>query len=876
MIRSAASLILVALVVGRNRTTILIRGTDDGTYFDTYSSRVITVHGPSRFTPSTPAGRSPRQIIRHETVPPAHPPTPSRRKYIAMEGQQQEEDAGTPLPEESSIAAADDSTSNAAATAAPAERKNSDLLSFSSPPASAEFSAPPPPPASSERTASEPGANPVDLFDEAVVPDTSGGAAAVAPPPSADSSPGDLLLSTKTEAAPAAASEQTDTSDLLGSLSITTTTMASAAVSDDAQQQQQQKKNAAASEGGAADPFASFDQVAPPASADGGSIHANGVAENGGAAVLNGEKKDKPTEQEPASSTAGADGDGAGLASTASAPPQQQQTQQQERIEFLEMELAKAKEQLNTQQQEGERRDKEMSELVMALQTKMQQQMGEKAEAENKARLAEAKIQDLEKTIQDQSKQIETGDDIQKVLQEHMTAKAEAEDKARQLGGKNQELEAKVTELAEEIVRLQLEVVTAREAKTSMQDEMRKIREQDDERERKQIALTSRLNAAKKKEGEQANLVERYEDEIRALEQDLEAAKKELSEVTESRSVLEKEIEQLRTSSGERIRHAERALADEQALNEERKKKMKAFVETRAEELRQTKEDNDLLQKELNQTNQSLMDLNNRWKQLHAQWVQAQTRNRELQRDLNRIKKDSENLHKVGGTLETKLARSATETEEHKNKRLAAKHELMTVLRTLEAEREINAKLRDSLKFTFTPKALSQQQLLHEGLEDFEAQLQKLSQRLGKPLPPASHNLAPVNDLSEHTDHSNNDGEHGDDAAMVPSRSNTEIQTLIAKLEYETQRVSQCIMALSGNIERMHMVLNASGERSCYTVLGELLTTGSLSSSPAAIAAAGGDRRSSEETRSITGTGPPARLAAIRSHRYGQVPSGAP
>jgi hypothetical protein len=122
-----------------------------------------------------------------------------------------------------------------------------------------------------------------------------------------------------------------------------------------------------------------------------------------------------------------------------------------------------------------------------------------------------------------------------------------------------------------------------------------------------------------------------------------------------------------------------------------------------------------------------------------------------------------------------KLSRSANETEEHKNKRLAAKHELMTVLRTLEVERDVSNKLRDSIKFTFTPKALSQQQLLKESLEEFEAQLLKLSQRLGKPLPPPANvnGDASMNDLSERLPHGcrrlDDGAGTGEDMNVVPS-----------------------------------------------------------------------------------------------------------
>jgi hypothetical protein len=94
-------------------------------------------------------------------------------------------------------------------------------------------------------------------------------------------------------------------------------------------------------------------------------------------------------------------------------------------------------------------------------------------------------------------------------------------------------------------------------------------------------------------------------------------------------------------------------------------------------------------------------------------------------------------MSRMGDQMNVKLSQRAQETETHKNKRLTVKQELMTVLETLEAEREVTSKLQDSIKFPFTPKALSQQQILKENLRDFEHELVRLSQRLGKPLPPS-------------------------------------------------------------------------------------------------------------------------------------------
>jgi chromosome segregation ATPase len=518
-----------------------------------------------------------------------------------------------------------------------------------------------------------------------------------------------------------------------------------------------------------------------------------------------------------------------------------------------------------TKAAQHERREEETALLIVEIQSSLQQQMSAKAEAENMSRLLESKMKNLQEVNNKQAQELANLADLQSVLQDHMEAKAEAEQKSRSFVERVSDLEATIQTQSSRIESLERELIETREDKALQQDELEKIRAERDEQQRKEQALTFRLNAAKTQQAEQSNLVERFEDEIRALEQDLEAANKELTEVSQAKVVLENELEVVKKTSDNRVRQAEAALLDERSLNEERKRKMKAFVENKSEELRQAKADNDSLHTELTQTNKSLIDLNNRWKQLHAQWVQSQTRNRELQRDLNRIKKDSENLHKVGDTLEMKLSRSATETEEHKNKRLAAKHELMTVLRTLEAERELTAKLRDSLKFTFTPKALSQQQLLHEGLQDFETQLQKLATRLGRTLPPMpDSDQSASSDTGDHTglvsdavDLVVNGG--GDDAGRL-SRTDAEIQRLIAKLEYETQRVSQGIMALSGSIDRMHLILDASGDRTCYTVLSELLTTGAVRTTAAAAA-------SPEETR---------RLGSIRSsHQYGHIPNAA-
>ena len=472
--------------------------------------------------------------------------------------------------------------------------------------------------------------------------------------------------------------------------------------------------------------------------------------------------------------------------------------------------------------------------ILMELQEKLQSEMALKAEAENKLRLAQKQVADLQSHGQEQTAEFEKYRGLQETLQEVMNEKEEVETNLASALERIATLEEENSSQLEQIKVLENTVSSNKATLDDQEQELQRIREQRDEQERKEMSLTNRLNAAKKKEAGKTNEAEKYEEELKVVTKELDEAKEQIEELSNTKQTLEKELEGTIVSSRHRQVQTESALAEERKLNEERKQKMKIFIEKKSEELRQAKADNESLQVELNQTSKSLSDLNIRWKQLHAQWVQSQTRNRELQREFHRIKKDSENLHKFGDTLEMKLSKSATETEEHKNKRMAAKNELMEVLRTLETEREVSARLRDSIKFTFTPKALSQQQLLNESLADFETQLVKLSLRLRKPLPPGPDETEGSN---SNDDTNNDDGwieSMDDDDGNADSngangsgfnRSDRETHRLIEKLNRETQQVSKCIMTIVGGIERMNLMLENSADRSCYSVLSDFLAT---------------------------------------------------
>jgi chromosome segregation ATPase len=155
----------------------------------------------------------------------------------------------------------------------------------------------------------------------------------------------------------------------------------------------------------------------------------------------------------------------------------------------------------------------------------------------------------------------------------------------------------------------------------SLLKELDKLREDRDDHERKQIVLSNRLNAAKKQEAAKANLAESLEDSVKVLKYDLEKTQVALKEVAATK---EKLTEELKTSSEDyenRIKRLDILLGEERRHNEDRKKKMKAFVENKQEEVREAKSQNDELNMKLSQTNRSLREHHARWKQLHEQWV---------------------------------------------------------------------------------------------------------------------------------------------------------------------------------------------------------------------------------------------------------------
>ena len=416
--------------------------------------------------------------------------------------------------------------------------------------------------------------------------------------------------------------------------------------------------------------------------------------------------------------------------------------------------------------------------------------------------------------------------EVQARLETEMNRRAESDSKARKLLDTMKTYEARLEsyeKMEDDLEIAQANLVTAVSEKSKLELEIAKLREVKDESERKEAVLSNRLNEAKKKEANKSNTAGRLELDNEELRANLESTKTELETITKAKTKLEGTMEKLKTKAVERVKQAETALKEERELNEERKKKMKVFVETKAEELREAKESAGDMQKELQETRASLTSSREREESIQKELESARIKYREVQRDMERMKRNAEALHNMGNNLEQELEKSANETEEHKKKRISAKHELMTMMRTLEVERGVSEKLREAMKFTFAPKAQSQQQLLSECLRDFEQELDRLSLKLGKSLMPQSQTTSSEpSKIEEPNERSDSNGSAKKGRRGRASKADVDTERLVSNLEQETQHVSKGIMALVNSIERMRMLLDEDNSFNCMAFLSQL------------------------------------------------------
>jgi hypothetical protein len=109
--------------------------------------------------------------------------------------------------------------------------------------------------------------------------------------------------------------------------------------------------------------------------------------------------------------------------------------------------------------------------------------------------------------------------------------------------------------------------------------------------------------------------------------------------------------------------------------------------------------------------------------------------------------------------------------------------------------------------------------------------------------------------------------------ALSPKRNKSAAETdqLLANLEDETQRVSQCIMRLTYSVEQLHQLLDDRANRNCITMISNLL--GSSSSARSATNNAIHQSTGVHDASDDGGFLSDAASSRLGLRRYGQVPA---
>jgi len=408
--------------------------------------------------------------------------------------------------------------------------------------------------------------------------------------------------------------------------------------------------------------------------------------------------------------------------------------------------------------------------------------------------------------------------DLQKQLEEQVIQRAEFESELMQTQKDLEDTKDQLTSIKD------IHEATYME-KIRLEEEISKLRSLQQDSETNETIHTSRINEAKKKESVLVRENKKLTLSNQHLTEEQTRLSSELHTITSQKNKLDATIHKIKTKCVDRVKIAETNLREERQLNEERKQKMKVFVETKSTELRIAKQHETEYFHELQECRQKLKLTRQELEDVMNENQHKDARIADVHAQLSRFKRDSERYLKMGDTLNQELESSMLQSQEHMKKRSLAKTELMNVLKKLEMEQGVSGKLRDGLKFTFLPKALSQQQLVQESIEAMDAEIDALAKKTGKVAPGTSLDVLEfLNPNSTHSKSSASSSASASSSSPAKNKLESDANRLISNLEHETQRVSQGIMALQSTLERLHFLISEEGDRNCCGQLTFLLT----------------------------------------------------
>ena len=444
-----------------------------------------------------------------------------------------------------------------------------------------------------------------------------------------------------------------------------------------------------------------------------------------------------------------------------------------------------------------------MSEEISKLKAESESKNSDLESAANEKSQLTAKLESMKKLQERQADEMQMKDSLLKEVQESMTAKlqdrGEETNKMKLLEERNSKLQAELSAVEETNS-------ATLGANTALSEEVSKLRA---ECESKNSDLESAANEKSQLTAELESVKKLRETGDRTIEElgvKVDEANRRTDREAASRAEIEKKFEvmgeMLQKMEGEK-KATEDKLLREAASAKDTKMKMKAHVDKLTIDMNGMKSERDA-------ANKRLLEVGNYVSLHEAVSGELEAERAKTIALTQKVKDLLTNNKDTSMALETQK----TEAAAHKNKRLTAKNEMMSLLRKFEAERDRNNLTEDKVKYTLTNQAIEQQKGIEGSIMRLNEDLEKLSKRLGVAGQGGEASSIPGLEMTPTTNRLLNNSRLGKANSKFPGLNPS--QALVA-LEDEMLRVSSGLGLLSSGIERLtSMVDNDAGSGGCF------------------------------------------------------------
>jgi len=388
-----------------------------------------------------------------------------------------------------------------------------------------------------------------------------------------------------------------------------------------------------------------------------------------------------------------------------------------------------------------------------------------------------------------------------------------------------EEKENKILELKTNIASLKASLNFSKDKKTSLEVLVSELTKENDSLlchkkdscdvvKRLESKLISQMNEAEQNAAARAKEIAHEIEKVRSLGLELSTTAAKLEGSEERLEKANQEVKEITA----RHKSTKEALDTERDLN----KKLHAEESTMSrKEVLKLSTDLLGLQKVLTDTRNALdssrTDLNAREEEIFV-----------LKNEVKVLRSKSDHLNKNDRTLKSDLNSKVKEVEDHKSKRALAKHETMTLLRTLDSEREVSRKLTESIRLFTVPAVLTQQNDIVVLVGSMDESLDLLSRKLGVPDTPSTvpslRLTTSGNEESIKVDKSIEitglvTDTAGPSQFAGDARVGRNSRVTSSGLDHKIGQLAEDVRAISFRVERLRVLADAANRKSCVGAL---------------------------------------------------------